>query len=179
MSEVLMSGGAGGIDSSDVTAAKSDVLEGKSTITSDSNDEVVQGTMPLLTSNSDLLNVMLAHQRTDQLGMGKFIDSPSLGRGLMVALRPEDGKKYAVDNRTAFVFIPLPDLKAENIRADKNIAQVQGNMPVIGKTGVAQGQVFLQMVMCFSITSQQESMRLKAKVGHRKPPHQLKKYVQV
>lgn len=142
MSEVLISGGAGGIDSSDVTAAKSDVLEGKSTITSDSNDEVVQGTMPLLTSNSDLLNVMLAYQRTDQLGMGKFIDSPGLGRGLMVALRPEDGKKYAVDNRTAFVFIPLPDLKAENIRADKNIAQVQGNIPVVGKTGIAQGQVF-------------------------------------
>ena len=143
MSEVLMSGGAGGIDSSDVTAAKSDVLEGKSTITSDSNDEVVQGTMPLLTSNSDLLNVMLAYQRTDQLGMGKFIDSPSLGRGLMVALRPEDSKKYAIDNRTAFVFIPLSDLKAENIRADKNIAQVQGSIPVVGKTGIAQGGVFL------------------------------------
>ena len=142
MSEVLMSGGAGGIDSSDVTAAKSDVLEGKSTITSDSNDEVVQGTMPLLTSNSDLLNVMLAYQRTDQLGMGKFVDSPSLGRGLIVALRPEDSKKYAIDNRTAFVFIPLSDLKAENIRADKNIAQVQGSIPVVGKTGVAQGQVF-------------------------------------
>ena len=106
---ILIQGGSGGIDSSDVTAAKADVLEGKSTITSDSNDEVVQGTMPLLTSNSDLLNVMLAYQRTDHFQMGKFIDSPSLGRGLIVALRPEDSRKYAIDNRTAFVFIPLND----------------------------------------------------------------------
>ena len=143
MSEVLMSGGSGGIDSSDVTANKADVLEGKSTITSDSDDEVVAGTMPLLTSNSDLLNVMLAYQRTDQFGMGKFIDSPGLGRGLIVALRPEDSRKYAIDNRTAFVFIPLNDLKAENIRADKNIGQVQGNIPVVGQTGIAQGQVIL------------------------------------
>lgn len=140
---ILIQGGSGGIDSSDVTAAKADVLEGKSTITSDSNDEVVQGTMPLLTSNSDLLNVMLAYQRTDHFQMGKFIDSPSLGRGLIVSLRPEDSRKYAIDNRTAFVFIPLNDLKAENIRADKNIGQVQGSIPVVGKTGIAQGGVFL------------------------------------
>lgn len=143
MGKGIITGGSGGLYSDDVTAAKADVLEGKSTITSDSNDEVVQGTMPLLTSNSDLLNVMLAHQREDQFGMGKFIDSPTLGRGLIVALRSEDGRKYAIDNRTAFVFIPLSDLKAENIRADKNIGQVQGSIPVVGKTGVAQGRVFL------------------------------------
>ena len=39
------SGGAG-TASSDVTASKADVLKGKKTVTSDSNDEIVEGTMP-------------------------------------------------------------------------------------------------------------------------------------
>lgn len=137
MAVCLIKKGGGGIQSEDVTVLRSEILAGKTALTADSNDEVVQGTMPLLTSNSDLLNVMLAYQRTDQFGMGKFIDSPSVGRGLIVALRPEDSKKYAIDNRTAFVFIPLSDLKSENIRADKNIGQVQGGIPIwdVSKSG--------------------------------------------
>ena len=136
---ILIQGGSGGIDSSDVTAAKADILEGKSTITSDSDDEVVQGTMPLLMANSDMINVMKAYPRVDQWGMGGVIDSASMGRGLIVALRPEDGKRYALDSNNVFVFIPLADLRAENIRSDKNIAGVQGNIQVIGKIGVAPG----------------------------------------
>ena len=136
---ILIQGGSGGIDSSDVTASKADVLEGKTTITSDSNDEVVQGTMPLLMANSDMINVMKAYPRMDQWGMGGVIDSASMGRGLIVALRPEDGKRYALDSNNVFVFIPLADLRAENIRSDKNIGGVQGNIQVIGKIGVAPG----------------------------------------
>ena len=43
---ILMKGGSGGVTSSDVTASKSQVLQGYMTITSDSDDEVVQGTIP-------------------------------------------------------------------------------------------------------------------------------------
>ena len=39
--------GGGGTASSDVTASKSDVLKGKTTVTSDSNDEIVEGTLEL------------------------------------------------------------------------------------------------------------------------------------
>ena len=138
---ILIQGGSGGIDSSDVTAAKADILEGKSTITSDSDDEVVQGTMPLLMTNSDLPNVMMCFDRGswDFWGKGGAIDSPGQGRGIIVSIRPEDGKKYALDINSVFVFMPIPDLKAENIRADKNIAKIQGSIPVIGKVGVAPG----------------------------------------
>lgn len=138
---ILIQGGSGGIDSSDVTANKADVLEGKSTITSDSDDEVVQGTMPLLLTNSDLPNVMMCFDRGswDFWGKGGAIDSPGQGRGIIVSMRPEDGKKYALDINSVFVFMPIPDLKAENIRADKNIAKIQGSIPVIGKVGVAPG----------------------------------------
>lgn len=43
---ILMAGGTGGVTSDDVTAGKAQVLQGYRTITSDSNDEVVEGTIP-------------------------------------------------------------------------------------------------------------------------------------
>lgn len=46
MSEaILMSGGTGGVGSDEVTASKSQVLKGYKTITSDSDDEIVEGEM--------------------------------------------------------------------------------------------------------------------------------------
>ena len=42
-----LSSGGGGTASSDVTASKSDVLKGKTTVTSDSNDEIAEGTLEL------------------------------------------------------------------------------------------------------------------------------------
>ena len=46
MGEVLMHPMGGGIGSDDVTAAKAHVLAGHNTVTTDSDDEVVEGTMP-------------------------------------------------------------------------------------------------------------------------------------
>ena len=43
---ILLSGGAGGVSSDDVTASKAHVLQGYKTVTTDSNDEVVEGTIP-------------------------------------------------------------------------------------------------------------------------------------
>ncbi len=47
MSEVMIPiKGGGGTSSDDITASKSNVLQGKTTVTSDSDDEIVEGTMP-------------------------------------------------------------------------------------------------------------------------------------
>ena len=43
---ILMAGGTGGVSSDDVTASKSHVLQGYKTVTTDSNDEIVEGTIP-------------------------------------------------------------------------------------------------------------------------------------
>lgn len=48
--------GGGGVKSSDVTATKAQVLEGRTTVTSDSGDEVVAGTMPNKGAASASLN---------------------------------------------------------------------------------------------------------------------------
>lgn len=131
MGKGIIIGNSGGIYSEDTTATKADVLAGKTALTSDSNDEVVQGTMQLLSSNSDIsLSVMFAHNRTDNWGEGGAIDSPSKGRGIIISMRPEDAKKYALDNSVAFVFMPASDLRPENIRADKTIAKVKGAIPI-------------------------------------------------
>ena len=43
---ILMSGGVGGVASDDVTARREHVLQGYTALTSDSDDEPVQGTIP-------------------------------------------------------------------------------------------------------------------------------------
>ena len=93
MAICIIKKGVGGIQSEDVTVLRSEILAGKTALTADSNDEVVQGTMPLLSSNSDIsLSVMFAYNRTDNWGEGGAIDSPSKGRGIIISMRPEDAK---------------------------------------------------------------------------------------
>lgn len=57
MGEVLMHPMGGGIGSDDVTAAKAHVLAGHSTVTTDSDDEVVEGTMPDNGTNKNAVSV--------------------------------------------------------------------------------------------------------------------------
>lgn len=131
MAICLIKKGGGGIQSEDTTALRSEVLAGKTALTADSNDEVVQGTMSLLDrAGFDVVNMRLAHQRTDGKGRGYVVDSPTHGRGIAVSVKPPDGKKYALDNNVELVFKSEPDLRAENIRGDKNIAGVQGSIPL-------------------------------------------------
>lgn len=131
MAICLLKKNGGGVQSEEVTALSSEVLAGKTALTADSNDEPIRGTMPLLDRNGfDVANMRLAHQRTDVIGQGIAIDSPGHGRGIAISVKPPDGKKYALDNNTELVFKPEPHLMAENIRGDKNIAGVQGGIPI-------------------------------------------------
>lgn len=131
MGKGIIIGSTGGTYSEDVTATKADVLAGKTALTSDSNDEAVEGTMQLLkTDNFDVPFYRLAHQRADDIGQGVVIDSPGHGRGLAISVKPPDGKKYALDNSTELVFKPEPDLLPENIRGDKRIANIQGGIHI-------------------------------------------------
>lgn len=143
MAICLIKKGGGGIQSEDVTALRSEVLKGKTALTIDSNDEVIEGTMELLTANSDLVHVMMCFDRGagDHWGMGGAIDSPSHGRGIIISMRPEDFRKYALDDRSVFVFMPVPDLRSENIRADKNIAKIQGGIPIWSVIGSGWGDI--------------------------------------
>ena len=105
MGQIGITGSGGGITSDDVTAKAEDVLQGKKTVTTDSNGEVISGTMPLIdTNNFDVECHMMAYNRTDSLGQGRAIDSPAHGRGIAVSIKPPDMKKYALDGYAHMVF---------------------------------------------------------------------------
>lgn len=48
----LLKGGGGGVSSDDVTATKAQVLKGCKTITADSDDEIVEGTLPTISGTT-------------------------------------------------------------------------------------------------------------------------------
>ena len=58
---IILKGGAGGVGSDDVTAGKAQVLRGYKTITSDSDDEVVEGTIPNRGNIVDTIEFVNAH----------------------------------------------------------------------------------------------------------------------
>lgn len=58
---IILKGGAGGVGSDDVTAGKAQVLRGYKTITSDSDDEVVEGTIPNRGNIVDTVEFVNAH----------------------------------------------------------------------------------------------------------------------
>lgn len=58
---ILMAGGTGGVSSDDVTAGKAQVLQGYKTVTTDSDDEVIEGTIPkrgTWSTASEVVNVL-------------------------------------------------------------------------------------------------------------------------
>lgn len=126
---ILMSGGTGSIASDDVTAKQEDVLEGKTTVTADSNDEVVAGTMQLLKTELDIEHSRMAHHRGDWFGQGRAVDSATFGRGIVVSIKIPDSKRYALDTDVEFVFKPEPHLQPGNIRAGAEVAGVSGGIP--------------------------------------------------
>lgn len=58
---ILLRGGAGGVSSDDVTAGKAQVLQGYKTVTNDSDDEVVEGTIPNRGNIVDTVSFENAH----------------------------------------------------------------------------------------------------------------------
>ena len=126
---ILMQGGSGGVQSEDVTATRADVLEGKSTLTSDGNDEIVEGTIPLKSVDTDLPNVFNAYTRQDAWKTGGVIDSPRHGRGIITALK-QNGKRLALDEQADFVFKPEPDLQPWNVLSTAVIGNMRGNIPI-------------------------------------------------
>lgn len=58
---ILMAGGTGGVGSDDVTASKAQVLQGYKTVTTDSDDEIVEGTIPNRGNVVDTVSFENAH----------------------------------------------------------------------------------------------------------------------
>ena len=117
---ILMSGGVGGVASDDVTAKREHVLQGYTALTSDSDDEVVQGTMVNRGNGMDTVEF------ADAYWDSKYI------------ARVEQGFYAQVDQWKPYVGIPYAVL-ASGIHIDANkmldtlqVAGVRGNIHTYG-----------------------------------------------
>lgn len=121
---ILMSGGPGGIGSDDVTAGKAQVLRGYKTVTTDSDDEVVEGTIKSINTADDSYNI----NKSSNFGLDNFgrmyIDMPH-GNGYYH--RYDDKPHTCIDS------VKLGDAVADkvlvgNTFTSKNGIAVQGTM---------------------------------------------------
>ena len=120
---ILMAGGTGGASSDDVTAGKAQVLQGYRTVTNDSDDEIIEGTMV------NRGNGMVTVEFGDAYWESKYF------------ARMEQGYYAQVDQWKPYVSIPYAVL-ANGIHLDANkmldtltVAGVRGTIPVRGYHG--------------------------------------------
>nr|DAX90957.1 MAG TPA: hypothetical protein [Caudoviricetes sp.] len=120
---ILMAGGTGGVSSDDVTAGKAQVLQGYKTVTTDSDDEIIEGTMV------NRGNGMVTVEFGDAYWESKYF------------ARMEQGYYAQVDQWKPYVSIPYAVL-ANGIHLDANkmldtltVAGVKGTIPVRGYHG--------------------------------------------
>ena len=128
---ILLRGGVGGVTSDDVTAGKAQVLQGYRTITSDSDDEIVEGEM------INRGNGMVTVEFGDAYWESKYF------------ARIEQGYYAQVDQWKPYVSIPYAVL-ANGIHLDANkmldtlqVSGVRGRIPVRGYRGPDCTEMFM------------------------------------
>lgn len=119
---ILLRGGAGGVGSDDVTAGKAQVLQGYRTITSDSDDEIVEG---------EIAN------RGNSVNVSSFENKPAESK---VIARFEEGF-YSQNGNKPSVSIPYAILSSgigidpSKMLESLNIAGARGTIPIRGYRG--------------------------------------------
>lgn len=128
---ILMSGGVGGMSSDDVTASRAQVLQGYTALTSDSNDEPIQGSMVNRGNGMETIEVVDAHWEN------KF------------AFRMEEGYYAQVGQYKPYVSVPYAVL-ANGIHLDASkmldtlqVSGVRGTIPIRGYRGPDSSEMWL------------------------------------
>lgn len=121
---ILMSGGVGGVTSDDVTATKNQVLQGVTALTRDSDDEPIQGTIPVR-----------GYKGPDSPEFGYY---PTEG-GYITRL--EEGYYQRGGNYKPYVIVPTLKVKQavnyhpEKTLSDTNTCGEQGQIPIWAPSG--------------------------------------------
>ena len=128
---ILMAGGTGGVTSEDVTASKAQVLQGYKTVTTDSDDEVVEGTIKSINTADDNYNI----NKSNAFGLDGF------GR-MWIDMPHGNGYYCRYDNKphTCIDSVKLGDATADKVVAgstftSKNGVNVQGQIADRGYGG--------------------------------------------
>ena len=139
---ILKSGGSGGVGSDEVTASKAQVLQGYSTVTSDSDDEIVEGTVKVIdTKEND-------YSRNTTTGYG--IDSRRgkfwaiLGHGNAYYMRDDNNPHVDID-AAAFGDALPSDIVSTKTATSKNGVAMRGTLPYKGNGGKPNGVISTEM----------------------------------
>ena len=156
---IILKGGAGGVGSDDVTAGKAQVLQGYRTITSDSDDEVVEG---------EIVN------RGNSVNVSSFENKPAESK---IIVKFEEGFYSQNGNNKPSVSIPYTVL-AGGIGIDPskmleslNIAGARGTIPIRGYHGPNSAEMWLYPAEGGYV------VRLEEGYYHKDPSGQWKPYV--
>lgn len=156
---ILLRGGAGGVGSDDVTASKAQVLQGYRTITSDSDDEVVEGTIPkrgTWSTASEVVNApgeSTVHVRFEEGYYNK------------------DGQYKPTTKIPYAVLSNVLGIDANKILSDSTVAGVRGAIPIRGYHGPDSAEMWLYP------TEGGYVVRLEEGYYHKDPSGQWKPYV--
>ncbi len=125
---ILMSGGTNGATSNDVTASKAQVLQGYKTVTSDSDDEIIEGIIQVVdTSQNDYRKT-----RTTEYGLDK-------SRNIFYMHLPQRSAFYTRPDNTPHVEVDA------NVLGDATTGKVLKNSIFTSKYGLAmQGAIELR-----------------------------------
>ena len=158
---ILMAGGTGGVTSDDVTASKSHVLQGYKTVTTDSNDEVVEGTI-------------------QDRGVGNIdgvADTISTRRERLSIFVPEGYYHKNNNNERPWIWVTLKEfqriikLNKDKILESENYLGEQGTIPIRGYHGPDSAEMWLYPAEGGYV------VRLEEGYYHKDPSGQWKPYV--
>lgn len=128
---ILLRGGVGGVSSDDVTAGKAQVLKGYKTVTTDSDDEIAEGTIKSINTADDNYNI----NKSNAFGLDGF------GR-MWIDMPHGNGYYCRYDNKphTCIDSVKLGDATADKVVAgstftSKNGVNVQGQIADRGYGG--------------------------------------------
>lgn len=139
---ILKSGGSGGVGSDEVTASKAQVLQGYSTITSDSDDEIIEGTVKVIdTKENDYSNNTTTGYGIDNR-RGKFW--AILGHGNAYYMREDNAPHLDID-ASAFGDALPSDIVNTKTATSKNGVAMRGTLPYKGNGGKPNGVVSTEM----------------------------------
>lgn len=156
---ILLRGGAGGVTSYDVTAGKAHVLQGYKTVTSDSDDEVVEGTIPkrgTWSTASEVVNASgesTVHVRFEEGYYNK------------------DGQYKPTTKIPYAVLTNVLGIDANKMLSNLTIAGTTGNIPIRGYHGPDSAEMWLYPAEGGYV------VRLEEGYYHKDPSGQWKPYV--
>lgn len=139
---ILKSGGSGGVGSDEVTASKAQVLQGYSTVTSDSDDEIVEGTVKVIDTKTNDWGVNKSTSYGIDSRRGKFW--AILGHGNAYYMR-EDNNPHVDIDAAAFGDALPSDIVSTKTATSKNGVAMRGALPYKGNGGKPNGVVSTEM----------------------------------